>query len=57
MKKFNIDHAGNSCEYFIQRIGYVDGYCVETNTIYEIHGLQRQKLCGALSHDEINMFC
>lgn len=34
-----IQHAANGGEYKIPKTNYrVDGYCVETNTIYEFHG-------------------
>jgi hypothetical protein len=34
----NIIHAENGGEYYIQDVGKVDGYCKETNTVYEFHG-------------------
>lgn len=33
-----IKHAENGGEFIIQGIGKADGYCEETNTIYEFHG-------------------
>ena len=33
-----IQHAENGTEYKILNIGKADGYCKETNTIYEYHG-------------------
>lgn len=33
-----IKHALSGGEYYIQGVGYVDGYCEETNTVYEYHG-------------------
>lgn len=36
--KINIIHAENGSEYKIPNVGYVDGYCAETNTVYEFHG-------------------
>ena len=33
-----IQHAENGTEYKISNIGKADGYCKETNTIYEYHG-------------------
>lgn len=34
-----IRHALSSGgEYYIKGVGYVDGYCLETNTVYEFHG-------------------
>ena len=40
MEKENIpiQHAENGGEFYIQGIGKVDGYCQETNTVYEFHG-------------------
>jgi hypothetical protein len=34
----NIQHAENGYEYKIINVGKADGYCKETNTIYEYHG-------------------
>jgi len=35
----HIQHAGNAGEYPIPGLGYfVDGYCQDTNTVYEFHG-------------------
>jgi len=34
----NIQHAENGYEYKIVNVGKADGYCKETNTIYEYHG-------------------
>ena len=28
----------NECEYVVDKIGKVDGFCKETNTVYEFHG-------------------
>lgn len=36
--KIFIQHATNGGEYNIPSIGKVDGYCKETNTVYEYHG-------------------
>jgi hypothetical protein len=40
MKRDNIHikHAENDGEYYIKGIGYVDGYCEETRTVYQFHG-------------------
>lgn len=40
MKKesIHIQHAENGGEIKIPEIGKVDGYCKQTNTIYEFHG-------------------
>ena len=37
-ENINIQHAENGGEYFIYGVGKVDGYCKETNTVYEFHG-------------------
>jgi ribosomal protein S18 len=34
----NIQHAKQDGEFTIPNIGKVDGYCKETNTVYEFHG-------------------
>ena len=35
----NVQHAGNAGEYRVPVVGFfVDGYCQDTNTIYEFHG-------------------
>ena len=35
----HIQHAGNAGEYRLPNLGYfVDGYCQDTNTVYEFHG-------------------
>jgi len=34
----NIVHALNVGEHKIENVGKVDGYCAETNTVYEYHG-------------------
>lgn len=34
----NILHALNEGEFKINNVGFVDGYCKETNTVYEFHG-------------------
>lgn len=34
----NIIHAENKGEHYIPDVGKVDGYCEETNTVYEFHG-------------------
>ena len=34
----HIHHAVNGGEFYIEGIGKVDGYCSETNTVYEYHG-------------------
>lgn len=36
--QIHIIHAENSHEYHIPNVGFVDGYCPETNTVYEFHG-------------------
>jgi len=33
-----IQHVRNAGEYRIPTVGFVDGYCQDTNTIYEFHG-------------------
>ena len=33
-----IQHAGNAGEYRIPTVGFVDGYCQNTHTVYEFHG-------------------
>ena len=33
-----IQHAGNAGEYHIPTVGFVDGYCQDTHTVYEFHG-------------------
>ena len=34
-----VQHAGNAGEYRLPAVGFsVDGYCQETNTVYEFHG-------------------
>lgn len=33
-----IQHAENGGEYYIEGIGKVDGFCKQTNTVYEFHG-------------------
>jgi hypothetical protein len=39
LRKINIQHAENGGEYSILTTNYrADGYCEETNTIYEYHG-------------------
>ena len=39
MYNINIQHAINGIEYTILKTNYkADGYCKETNTIYEFHG-------------------
>lgn len=37
-ENIHIQHAENGGEFYIQGIGKVDGYCQETNTVYEFHG-------------------
>lgn len=37
-ENINIIHAENEGEYYITDVGKVDGYCKETNTVYEFHG-------------------
>ena len=38
INNIKIKHAENGGEFIIQGIGKADGYCEETNTIYEFHG-------------------
>jgi hypothetical protein len=39
LQNIDIQHAENSCEYTIPNTRFrADGYCQETNTIYEFHG-------------------
>lgn len=33
-----IQHAGNGSEHRIKGVGFVDGFCKTTNTVYEFHG-------------------
>jgi hypothetical protein len=37
-EKIAIAHAENGGEYYIPDIGYIDGFCAQTNTVYEFHG-------------------
>lgn len=37
-EEFYIKHGANEGEYYIEGVGYVDGFCEETNTVYEFHG-------------------
>lgn len=37
-ENIEILHAENNSEFKIEGIGFVDGYCAITNTIYEFHG-------------------
>ena len=37
-ENIHIQHAENGGEYYIETIGKVDGYCEDTNTVYEFHG-------------------
>ena len=48
-EKINIIHAGNGGEYKLPHSNYrADGFCKETNTVYEFH--------GDLFHGNINRF-
>jgi len=38
IENVNIKHAENGGEFPLPGIGKVDGFCVETNTVYEFHG-------------------
>ena len=53
LNKIFIQHAENGGEYIIE--GYkMDGYCKETNTIYEFHGDFWHGNPKIYKHDEIN---
>lgn len=36
--QIHIIYAKNNHEYYIPNVGFTDGYCAETNTVYEFHG-------------------
>jgi len=52
----NILHAENEGEYHIQGVGSVDGFHVETNTVYEFHGDFYHGHPSKYKSDDINPF-
>lgn len=56
-KNINIQHMENGGEFKIPGTTFkTDGYCKETNTIYEFNGCQFHACCLCTNHNEINPF-
>lgn len=51
---FDIQHAGNGGEYFIDGIGKVDGFHAESNTVFEFHGDMWHGNPALFDPDDIN---
>lgn len=54
LENVKIQHALNDGEYKIKTIGKVDGYCKETNTVYEYHGNYWHGNPRLFSHNQLN---
>lgn len=55
IEKINIQYALSSeGEYFIHGVGNVDGYCHETNTVYEFHGDFWHGNPGVFASEKVN---
>ncbi len=53
-ENIHIQHATNKGEYYIEGVGRVDGYCEETNTVYEYHGSFWHGNPDVYKRDDIN---